>query len=263
MPRVFLSAFSLFVLGFFIAPAALAQAGPEAGPPSEASRRAELQAAWQAAGKAGTGGPHDVALIDQALLKLPAGFFFIPTAEGARVLRALGNVVNEQTLLGVVVGTRRKDDGWWWSATSRKATSRTDDARIWNADELLNDLKADADVTNKDRSARGFPQMEVVGWVEPPSYDAASHHLVWSALSKIKDEPDEATKSVNYNTYALGRDGYFSLNLLSDSNRINARHESPAAAIVWPEMAPITACGCKPGLNMPRSIWRWRRCSRS
>jgi len=140
---------------------------------------------------------------------------------------------------------------------------KDDDARIWNADELLNDLKADADVTNKDRRARGFPQMEVVGWVEPPSYDAASHHLVWSALSKIKDEPDEATKSVNYNTYALGRDGYFSLNLLSDSNRINARHESPAAAIVWPEMAPITACGCKPGLNMPRSIWRWRRCSRS
>jgi uncharacterized membrane-anchored protein len=62
--------------------------------------------------------------------------------------------------------------------------------------------------------------MEVIGWIEPPSYDAASHHLVWSLLAKNKGEPDQAINGVNYNTYALGRDGYFSLNLLSDSNRI-------------------------------------------
>jgi uncharacterized membrane-anchored protein len=31
---------------------------------------------------------------------------------------------------------------------------------------------------------------------------------------------DNAEKSINYNTYALGRDGYFSLNLLTGSERI-------------------------------------------
>jgi uncharacterized membrane-anchored protein len=44
---------------------------------------------------AGAAGPKDVSLIDQATLKLPAGYFFVPQAEGARVLRALGNVVND------------------------------------------------------------------------------------------------------------------------------------------------------------------------
>jgi uncharacterized membrane-anchored protein len=58
--------------------------------------------------------------------------------------------------------------------------------------------------------------------VEPPGYDAATHRLVWSLLGKNKGEPDDAPKSVNYNTYALGRDGYFSLNLLSASDRIAA-----------------------------------------
>jgi uncharacterized membrane-anchored protein len=45
---------------------------------------------------------------------------------------------------------------------------------------------------------------------------------VWSLSSKDKDEPDSADKGINYNTYALGRDGYFSLNLLTNSARVDA-----------------------------------------
>ena len=37
----------------------------QASPPSEAARKAELDAARQAAGAAGVGGPKDVVLIDQ------------------------------------------------------------------------------------------------------------------------------------------------------------------------------------------------------
>ena len=59
------------------------------------------------------------------------------------------------------------------------------------------------------------------------------HRLVWSLLAKDKDAPDSAEKGINYNTYALGRDGYFSLNLLSGSQRIAAEkavaHELLAA----------------------------------
>ena len=36
-----------------------------------------------------------------------------------------------------------------------------------------------------------------------PGGDAATHRLVWSLLSKHKNEPDSARKGVNYNTYAL------------------------------------------------------------
>jgi uncharacterized membrane-anchored protein len=199
-------------------PSAFAQAAP----PSEASRRAELAAAWQAAGKAGIRGPNDVALIDQANLKLPANYFFVPKSEGERVLRALGNVVNDSTIVGLVVGTRQDDQ---WVVVIRyikEGYIKDDDAKNWNADELLKNLKDGVEESNKDRSARGFPEVQVIGWVEPPGYDAGSHRLVWSLLAKDKDEPDNAPKGINYNTYALGRDGYFSLNLLSDSERITS-----------------------------------------
>jgi uncharacterized membrane-anchored protein len=99
---------------------------------------------------------------------------------------------------------------------------KDDDAKNWNADDLLQNIKEGTEDANKDRVTRGFPEIEVIGWVEKPAYDAATHRLVWSMLSKHKGEPDTGTKGVNYNTYALGRDGYFSLNLLTNSARVNA-----------------------------------------
>jgi uncharacterized membrane-anchored protein len=192
----------------------------QAAPSSEASRKAELSAAWQAASKAGSAGPQDITLIDQATLKLPAKYFFVPQAEGARVLRALGNVVNDSALVGLVVGQRQADQWIVVIRYTKEGYIKDDDAKHWNADELLKNLSDGAEQANKDRVARGFPEVQVLGWVEPPDYDAASHRLVWSLLAKHKGEPDSARKSINYNTYALGRDGYFSLNLLSGSDRI-------------------------------------------
>jgi uncharacterized membrane-anchored protein len=198
-------------------------------PSREEARLAELNAAWQAAEKAGTKGPADVTLIDQGLLKLPDDYFFVPKPEGIRVMRALGNTVNEPPFVGLIVGTRQSDQ---WIVVVRyikEGYIKDDDAKHWKADELLQNLKDGTDEANKDRVARGFPELEVIGWVEKPTYDAVSHRLVWSLLSKHKGEPDTAVKGINYNTYALGRDGYFSLNLLTDSNHVNtdkgAAHE--------------------------------------
>jgi uncharacterized membrane-anchored protein len=214
--RKLIAVSGIMLLALFASLSAFAQAAPS----SEASREAELTAAWQAAGKAGNAGPNDIVLIDQATLKLPAGYFFVPNAEGARVLRALGNVVNDSSFVGLVVGTHRDDQ---WVVVIRyikEGYIKDDDAKNWNADELLNNIRDGVEQSNKDRSSRGFPELQVIGWVEPPAYDAGAHRLVWSLLGKDKDQPDNAPKNINYNTYALGRDGYFSLNLLSGSERI-------------------------------------------
>jgi uncharacterized membrane-anchored protein len=211
-----ITAFSVMLFVVFAPLSAFAQAAP----PSEASRQAELLAAWQAASKAGSGGPGDIALIDQATLKLSDNFFFVPKAEGLRVLRAFGNVPDEQSFVGLVVGQRQSDP---WIVALRyikEGYIKDDDAKNWNADDLLKGIREGVEQSNTDRVARGFPEMQVIGWVEPPAYDAGSHRLVWSLLAKDKGQADSAPKSVNYNTYALGRDGYFSLNLLSGSERI-------------------------------------------
>jgi uncharacterized membrane-anchored protein len=214
--RKFLAAASIALFALLGSSTAFAQPSPS----SEASRKAELDASWQAAAKAGTSGPSDVALIDQATLKLPKNYFFVPKSEGARILRALGNVVDETDLIGLVLGESDSDQ---WIVVIRyikEGCIKDDDAKNWNADELLKNITEGVAEANKDRAARGFAELQVIGWVEPPAYDAATHRLVWSMLAKDKGEPDSAPKGINYNTYALGRDGYFSLNLLSNSTQI-------------------------------------------
>jgi uncharacterized membrane-anchored protein len=203
------------------APAPVSAQSPAPAPSGDEARRAELAAAWQAGDRAGTKGPADVTLIDQAVLKLPADYFFVPKAEGTRIMRALGNTV-EPTFVGLIVGTRQSDRWIVVASYIKEGYIKDDDAKDWKADELLQNLKDGTEEANKDRVTRGFSELEVLGWVEQPSYDALTHRLVWSLLLKQKGQPDSAEKGINYNTYALGRDGYFSLNLLTSSSRVNA-----------------------------------------
>ena len=187
-------------------------------PSGQEARDAELAAAEAAGVKAGTRGPASIKLIDQAALDLPAGYMFIPKAEGVRILRALGNTVNGDAHQGLVVSL---DANASWIVVVRyikEGYIKDDDAKNWNADELLQNIKDGNDEANKNRAERGFPEVQIIGWVEKPIYDSATRRLVWSLQSKLKGESDSQPTGINYNTYALGRDGYFSLNLLTSSD---------------------------------------------
>lgn len=97
---------------------------------------------------------------------------------------------------------------------------KDDDAKDWNADDLLKSLKEGTEAANEERSKRGIPSIEVTGWAQKPQYDASSHRLVWSALSQRKGSTD-GNQGVNYNTYALGREGYLSLNLITNAKDLD------------------------------------------
>jgi uncharacterized membrane-anchored protein len=188
--------------------------------------QAEMQAALEAANKAAVSGPKEIKLVDQALLKLPDGLVYIPPAEAGRLLAAMGNRVGDN-LLGVVVSPAADAN---WFAVMRFYKSgyiKDDDAKEWKTDELLSNLKEGTEEGNKERRSRGISEIEVVGWVEAPKYDAATHRLVWSLESKEKGAPANTERGVNYNTYALGRDGYISMNLVTALKKIDA--ERPVA----------------------------------
>jgi uncharacterized membrane-anchored protein len=190
-----------------------------------AGAQAELKAAIEAAQKAQVPGPSDIKLADQAVLKLPKNFVYIPPAEGQRLMQAMGNRVGEG-LLGLIFPD--SDAQWFVSMRFLKSGYiKDDDAKEWKTDELLKDLKEGTEESNKERSTRGFPEIEVTGWVEAPKYDAATHRLVWSLASKVKNAPAGAENGVNYNTYALGREGYISMNLVTGMNTVEA--EKPVA----------------------------------
>jgi uncharacterized membrane-anchored protein len=199
--------------------AAWGQGAPTAG------AQAEMQAAIDAARKAQVSGPSDVKLADQAILKLPKGFVYVPPAEGRKLLTAMGNRVGDG-LLGLIF----PDSDAEWFVVMRFMKSgyiKDNDAKEWKTDELLSGLKEGTEESNKERRARGFPEVEIVGWIEAPKYDAQTHRLVWSLSSKVKGAPAGAEGGVNYNTYALGREGYISMNLVTGMKTIAA--EKPVA----------------------------------
>jgi uncharacterized membrane-anchored protein len=73
--------------------------------------------------------------------------------------------------------------------------------------------------------------MDIIGWTQPPTYDGKTHRLVWSLSGRDRGAPANMPQIINYNTYALGRDGYFSLNLITDGSAI-ATDKSVAHALL-------------------------------
>jgi uncharacterized membrane-anchored protein len=96
----------------------------------------EMRAAVEAAHRSRIDGPSDVRLTDGTILSLVVGLSFVPSNEGERMMRAMGERPGAG-LLGVVV---------------------TDSPHPV----LIAVLYA------KGRNARGVPQVEVVGWDPVP-----------------------------------------------------------------------------------------------
>src|SRR3954462_5343655 len=118
-------------LVYLVASAPVHSQSPPA-PNSREAREAEQRAAWQAAAAVATRGPADVTLLDQAVLKLPAGRVFVPKAEAARIMRALGNSINEATFAGIVIGAG--NDAQWIVVVRhiKEGYIKDDDAKNWN-----------------------------------------------------------------------------------------------------------------------------------
>jgi uncharacterized membrane-anchored protein len=194
---------------------------PALAQPTE-DAQAEFAAAVQALNKARIDGPAEIKLVDQALLRLPAGFIYVPAAESNRLLMAMGNRGGDNTL-GLLLPAA-EDEGWFIVMRFTKSGYiKDDDARNWDVDELLKGLKEGTEEVNRERRSRGIPEVEVLAWVEAPKYDAASQRLVWSLESREKNAPADAPRGVNYNTYALGREGYISMNLVTGMSEIQAQ----------------------------------------
>ncbi len=144
------------------------------------------------------------------------------------ILRAMGNRPGPD-LVGTIFPLAQEN---WFVAMRYVASGfiKDDDARDWKADELLTGIKEGTGEANVERKQRGIPEVEVVGWVERPSYEASTHRLVWSLASREKGAPAGDGQGVNYNTYLLGREGYVSMNFISGLDLIEA--QKPTARLL-------------------------------
>lgn len=185
----------------------------------EQSRQAEAQAAIREAEAAQIKGPASIPLRDQGTLNLPAGYVWVPEPAASKLMRAMGNRADSREL-GLIF-PEAPDQHWMIVAEYEPSGYiQDDDARNWNVDDLFKSLKEGTEAANEERRKNGHAELDIVGWVEKPHYSADTHRLVWSMSARHKGEPSDAPMSINYNTYALGREGYITLNLITSLSEI-------------------------------------------
>ena len=182
------------------------------------------EATWQAAIASMTQGPADIELKDQAKLALPEGFAFMPRDHAVKVMELMGNQTDER-FIGLIMPMT--DEEWFVTVDFEESGYiKDDEAKDWDADGLLENLKEGTEHGNERRKDLGIPPIKVTRWIESPTYDAALRHLVWSAELRLQngEDPDPG---VNYNTYVLGREGFVSMCLVTSLSTVES--EKPAA----------------------------------
>ncbi len=205
-------------------------ADPAAG--AEQARRSEAQSAYTAAVTDATKGPAEVAMMAQATLKLPAGYLFVPVRQANRLMRAYGNSDGGESFAGLIMPAPDSNEDWFITASFQKeGYVKDEEAKNWDVDALLKNSRDGVEQDNADRATRGFAKIKVDGWIEKPIYDSSQHRLVYSmSLSALDAKPGDET-TVNYHTYALGREGYFSLDLITGSSSIE-RYKDRARTVL-------------------------------
>jgi len=201
---------------------------PKAAPSDEPAGEAQDKPKYQP-----IVGPKKVDLGHGLEIDLPASFLYLEPAQAKKLMESLGNLNNEN-LLGVIA---QPDSSWL--VTVRYVEDgyvKDDEAEKMDADEILKAIREGTDEANKEREAKGFKALHVMGWSEPPRYARDVHHLIWGIRGKSEEDPEEV---VNFNTRVLGRAGFASLNLIDGASKIEA--SKPAVATL------LAATHYKPG----------------
>ncbi len=161
-------------------------------------------------------GPHEAKLLDQAIVKIPQGYAVLGPDQARELLRAMGNSPSNTTI-GLITPSSGNLD--WFAVLSYHGAGyiKDDDARDWNADELIKNVREGTEESNKRRKEMGVSEIEITGWAEKPRYDTQTRKVVWAISSRDKgSDQGAAEQGVNFNTLTLGREGYVSMNLVTD-----------------------------------------------
>jgi uncharacterized membrane-anchored protein len=157
-----------------------------------------------------------------AKLNVPQGFRYLNPEDTDTVLVKLwNNPPSSSKTLGMLLPadvSPLADESW--AVTISYADDgyvKDNDADKIDYGKLLKQMQDAVHERNKERTEKGYPAMELVGWAEPPRYDAAAHKMYWAKELKIDGD---SVHSLNYNIRILGRHGVLVLNAISQIGQL-------------------------------------------
>lgn len=161
-----------------------------------------------------------------AKIKPPSELRYLGPDDAKKVLEGLwGNPPSQQKTLGLLVPSNvslASQAGWAVIITYEEdGFVKDDDANKINYDDLLKDMKASVKESSEERVKEGYGSIELVGWAEPPRYDAAAKKMYWAKELQFDGSPE---RTLNYNIRVLGRRGVLVLNAVAGMGQLADIH---------------------------------------
>ncbi len=152
-----------------------------------------------------------------ATLHLGDELRFLGPAEAKKVFVDAWNNPPDDSVLGMIVPKHTSplhpEQGWGVLVTfSADGYVEDDDADDIDYDDLLKEMQQATVDANPERKRQGYPGLRLLGWAEPPHYDAQTHRLYWAQELASDDAPET---SLNYAIRVLGRKGVLELNAVA------------------------------------------------
>jgi uncharacterized membrane-anchored protein len=156
-----------------------------------------------------------------ATLELTDAYRYLDPAETEKLLVAWGNPPGSE-FQGAVVPANLSpfDDGGWAVLVDYIDEGHVEDADAAEIDydDMLKDMKSDTREGSKEREKAGYGTVELMGWAQPPRYDAATRKLYWAKELRFNgSEPH----TLNYDVRVLGREGVLSLNAVAGMPQVD------------------------------------------
>jgi uncharacterized membrane-anchored protein len=157
---------------------------------------------------------------DLATLHLADAYQFVGPEDAVKVLVAWGNPPPSTPPLGLIwpAGASLFEDGSWAVFVEYDDQGHVDDAdaKDIDYDALLKEIQQAQVDENPARIEAGYDALEIVGWAEPPHYDADAKKLYWAKHLRW-----EGGESLNYDIRVLGRRGVLQLAAVSGMDRLD------------------------------------------
>ena len=161
-------------------------------------------------------GPTTASIGEMAEIKLPKGYRLTGRMGTQAILTSLENPLSG-TELALLAPSAEDADWFVVFEFVRSGYVRDDEGAKLDADKLLESIRKANERSNQQRSERGWPTMQIVGWEHPPAYDKTTRRLSWAVRATSEGQP-----IVNYNTRLLGRFGVMSAVLVVSPDQLDA-----------------------------------------
>jgi uncharacterized membrane-anchored protein len=164
---------------------------------------------------------------DLAKLNVPPAFRFLGPDDAQSILVRLWRNPPGPEHLGLLIPANVSplDENAWVVTIDyiEDGHVNDDDAAKIDYNSLLSQMQKATEDENKERTAKGFPTAQLVGWAEPPRYDSATHKLYWAKDIVFGGDTEH---TLNYNIRVLGRKGVLLLNVIAPISQLSTVEKS-------------------------------------